>query len=169
MKNELTSKERILLTLAHKPTDRVPMAMRGLCHGWTGFMSPRIDDPFDEAEYLLSLGLDTSVALRTGRGGKNFSGRNVRVSQRTEYMEGERNPVKIKEYGTEAGTLKQEIRTGGGYELDDVPLFLDDHVPPARSRKYLIDREEELEAFRALMKAPDRGEMEDEYEDDIAV
>jgi len=162
MKIEMTSRERVMQTLARKPTDHVPMAVTGLCHGSARFLSQGYNgfrDPFAEADHLLSLGLDTAVMLYSRQ---MLSERCHAVQYRVETVAGGTEPVWVKEYATPAGKLRQAVRKNG-YRHDEIHLFSDDHVPPGRSVKYLIDREEELAALRCLLKAPERRELDGAY------
>ena len=157
----MTSRERILKTLLREPVDHIPMAVTGVCHGSTRFLNRSFETPFDEADYLSSIGLDTAVSLRVSR---IISSDGVEIRYRTENVAGESNPIWVKEYVTPSGSLRQSIRRDAGYEHDSIPLFCDDHAPPRRSYKYLVDSEEELTVLKRLLKAPKRNELDVAYE-----
>jgi hypothetical protein len=52
MKKEMTSKERILETLARRPTDHLPLCFEGICHGHTQFVSRICSNNFERALFF---------------------------------------------------------------------------------------------------------------------
>lgn len=82
----------------------------------------------------------------------------VSIKEWSEARKGEINPVLVKEYTTPAGKLRAEIRKTEDWRWGDhVPIF-DDYITP-RTIKYLVDRPEDIEAFRYLLAVPSEQEI----------
>jgi len=156
MKNILTSKERILNVLQHKDTDYVPLCFDGLCHCGVSFIDRQYPDPFEKATYYLDLGVDTAIRL----GFNPVSNENIETAEWTETRDGEKVPVLVKEYRTNKGTLRQEVRRDESYGHNAIYLFSDFNVPSGRSIRYLVEDEADLDAFAALMKPLSNNELE---------
>ena len=155
MRTELTSRERILRTLAGEPVDHVPVAFSGICHGDMGFLRSHFFDAFGEADYLLSLGADAAVTVSAGL---NITREGVEIRDGEETAPGGER-LRFREYMTPEGALRQAVRLGGAYPDGPVALFSDAHVPPRRSAKYLVDSPDELAALRCLLRAPTPAEV----------
>ncbi len=67
--------------------------------------------------------------------------------------------VLIKEYTTPGGCLRVEVQKTSDWPWGDHVPFLDDHLVP-RSRKYLVERPEDLEALSYLLTPPTPAEVE---------
>ena len=159
MKTELTSRERVLATLEHKPADHLPLTFEGLCHGWVRFLNGLYPDPFERAAYYSSLGVDTGVNIQVNWRGTNHK---VEVKEWTEKQGNE--DWLIKEYNTAKGKLRQVVRKNQEYPHESIPLFDDYNVPPGRSVKYLVEKEEELDRLECILTSPDEKAVGELYE-----
>jgi hypothetical protein len=77
-------------------------------------------------------------------------------------LPGETYPLMTKEYDTPAGTLRAEVWQTPDWRWGDHVPFLDDYIEP-RSRKFLIEGPEDLQALRYLLVSAnpaDRAEFE---------
>ena len=158
MKKAMLSKERILATVRREPVDHVPLCVDGLCHGHVKHVTERMPHPVDRAKYYLGLGLDTAVQFCC----PSFSLEDIRVREwREEPSAGEPYPVLHKEYATPGGTLRQVVRKTEDYAGNSIELICDHNVPPARSKEYLVSKEEHLDALPFLLRPPSGREMEE--------
>ena len=151
----MTSRERLLAAIEHRPVDRVPLCFEGVCHGGLVFLNHRYPDPFERARHYLEEGVD--VALRIAP--PAVSALSCRIRQIEERWPDEPAPLLIKDYITPAGTLRQAIRRTDDYPYDQVPLFADHHVPRSRSRCYLVSGETDLPALRHVLRPPRGNEL----------
>ena len=67
--------------------------------------------------------------------------------------------VLIKEYITPGGSLRVEVQKTSDWPWGDHVPFLDDRLVPG-SRKYLVERREDLEALRYLLTPPTPAEVD---------
>jgi hypothetical protein len=67
-------------------------------------------------------------------------------------------PIMIKEYHTPEGTLRVEVRQTEDWRWGDHVPFLDDYIIP-RSRRFLINRPQDLAALRYLLVPPTEQEI----------
>ena len=158
----MSSRERMLATIANRETDYVPCsfmifaALRNQC-----------SDQFEFVQRQVELGLDTTMGIpvRSARRNRSASEQGdlhglpvrfapeVEVRDWREHAPGERYPILHREYATPAGKLHTAVNKTEDWEHGDrVPLF-DDFVIP-RSRKRLITRPEDLPALRFLLTPP---------------
>ncbi len=82
----------------------------------------------------------------------------VRTREWKETKAGE-GDVLVKEYTTPGGSLRVEVQKTSDWPWGDHAPFLDDHLVP-RSRKYLVERPEDLEALRYLLVPPTPAEVD---------
>lgn len=151
----MSSKERLLAAIEHRPVDRVPLCCEGVCHGSVVFLDRRFPDPLERARHYLDLGLDHALQLTPPL----FAAAGVAVSQREEHWPGEPAPLLVKEYQTAAGTLRQVVRRTGDYPHAQVPIFSDHHIPPGRTREYLVAQAADLEALQHILRPPGKEEL----------
>lgn len=146
----MSSKERILAAINFQETDYIPCsfmiftALRSQCR-----------DEYDFVERQLELGLDAMVNL------PEFTLRfhpEVAIREWKEFPPGGRYPLLHREYQTPAGKLTAVVRQTEDWPYGDhVPLF-DDYIA-ARSEKFLVTEESDLEKFQSLLLPPSDEEI----------
>ncbi len=145
-----SSRERMLTALKNKHSDYIPCSFM-----FFGAPRKKSKDQFEAIEEELDLGLDVRVEL------PELPFRfhpNVKVKEWKEKSEG--GYLLHKEYYTPTGKLTATVKKTKDWPYgDSVPLF-DDWLTP-RSCKFLVEKRENLEAFRYLLAEPTA--------DDIAV
>ena len=159
MKTQMTSKERILATLAHEPTDHIPLCFDGICHGLVTFINRQYPDRYKKCEYYLELGADTAMGVTPPL----VSEAGFRTKEWKETgVPGEAYPILHKEYITPAGTICQRVRKTDDYP-DHIRLISDHNVPASRSIRYLVETEEDLEKLEYIMRPPAGKELDGFY------
>ncbi len=151
--SRLSSRDRLLAALRYQRPDYVPLIFNSF-----GFQPPAHlawTNEYEEAQRWLSLGVDATLGLHV----PIVFHPEVKTRAWEEKVPGERYPLMIKEYDTPAGTLRQEVyRTddwiseewpGHKGERNEVQLIDDYNVP--RSRKFVVETEEDLEKLRYLL------------------
>ena len=149
----LSSRERLLTALRYQEPDHVPLVFNSF-----GFEPPsRLawSNPIEEAESWLSIGVDAWLRLSVPLAFHPQVG----VSQTVETPAGERWPVMVKEYETPAGVLRQEVYRTDDWVTPEWPQHKDgsetiellDDYNVARSRRPLIETEQDLEKLRYLL------------------
>ncbi|MEM3647012.1 MAG: uroporphyrinogen decarboxylase family protein [Thermofilum sp.] len=111
---------------------------------------------FERVLKLLKLGIDDTVTLKVP------VSLNPEVETRVSKIHpaGEKYPLIVKEYHTAKGVLKRVVRqTPDWPHGDDIPLFTDFVVPRARSVKFLVEKEEDLDALSTLLAEPSDREL----------
>jgi uroporphyrinogen-III decarboxylase len=160
----MSSRQRLLAAMSHGDVDHVPcsfMLYGGLWQGSASYL--------DFIQRQLDLGLDTYVQIPPRPPGirndhYNLYGLpvsydpNVRVVEAVEQIPNERYPLLVKEYVTPAGTLHAEVWQTPDWRWGDHVPFLDDYIEP-RSRKFLIEGREGVEALRYLLVPPTPDEV----------
>lgn len=151
MKTSLSSRERILCTIAHEEPDHIP-----LWSLWTAdYLPSRWQDPRKRVREVLELGLDDSVRLSPPWG------RSSEVWTRC-WMErppGSRYPLLVKEHDTPKGTLRQVVRrTADWPHGDDILIFSDHNV--SRSVEFPVKGREDLPKLAYLFPEPTAPEIE---------
>jgi len=157
MKTEMTSKERIINTVKNKPTDHIPINFSGLCHGYVSFLDNKFPDKYELNDYLISLGVDTAILI--GKPSLPAAYPDCKIKEYSETRNNEQFPVMVKEYETPKGTLSQIVRRQN-YESNSIRMFSDFNVPPGRSIRYLIEKEEQLDALEYLFRIPSDHDLE---------
>jgi len=153
-----TSRQRMLAALECRFPDHAPcafMMFKGLksqCADYREFIMAQ-----------LALGLDTVVELPPRppvmvNDHYNLHGLPVSYDPRVRIKEwvethGSDGDLLVKEYTTPGGSLRAEVRRTSEWPWGDHVPFLDDHIVP-QSRKYLVDRPEDLEPLRFLLTSP---------------
>jgi len=112
-------------------------------------------DQYEFVERQLELGMDAVVDLHELP--VRFAPQ-VNVKQWQEKADDREVPLLYKEYQTPAGTLRTVVnRTEDWPHGDHVPLF-DDYLIP-RSRKFLVESQNDLKALKYLLTSPTREEI----------
>ena len=141
----MNSRERMLLALGSNKPDYVPCNFMIFAA-----LETKCNDQFEFIEKQMALGLDARVAI------PELPFRyhpEVRVKQWKEIEEGGEYPVLHKDYITPAGILTSKVRKTEDWPYgDSVPLF-NDYLAP-RSKKFLIERKEDLKSFKFLLAEP---------------
>ena len=143
---QLTSKERMLLTMEFKETDYLPcsfMMFHGLRDrtpgGWRGFIDAQ-----------LALGLDTVAELPE----LPFAFHpDVRIEEWKEPASQYPYPVLHKKYVTPAGEIHTQVKQTDEWPHGDHIEFYDDHNVP-RSINYHVNGRIDLKSFRYMMLPP---------------
>jgi hypothetical protein len=83
----------------------------------------------------------------------------VKTREWIENLPDEEHPIMIKEYITPAGVLRTEVRQTEDWRWGDHVPFLDDYLVP-RSRKFLVEDDNDLDALGYLLVNPSEAEIE---------
>lgn len=164
----MTSRERVLAAMRRQSVDHLPLCVETLCHGFVRFVTERLPDPYERAQYYVSLGLDTGISLDPALCDPDANP-DAAIKQWCKQPAGERYPLLYREYRTARGSLQQIISKSEDYDRDffikrsnSVGIFNDFHVPANRSRQYLVGKETDLDALACLLR-PLSGKALDEY------
>jgi hypothetical protein len=155
---QLSSRERMMRALRCEEPDRIPLSFMIYAA-----LRRRCRDDFDFVERQLDMGLDATVPLKLPSEGDrvehgDLPGLPIRYHPDVEVVEwqdedSDGTAVLHKEYHTPSGVLSTAVnRTGDWPYGEHVPLF-DDYLCP-RSRKFLIEGKQDLEALRYLLIPP---------------
>ena len=160
----MTSKERLLNTINHRQTDRVPLFLRF----WP--IQNEIDTiPFDwknqitRVENQLKQGMDDTLLLQPPLGYiEDYDVNKVPgVKSSVKIIppgDGEEYPVLIKEYDTPEGTLRHAVRkTEDWIHGNDIFLFSDYNVP--RALEHIIKDMDDIKRLRYLLNDPDSEQV----------
>ena len=161
----MTSRQRMETALSCQAPDYVPCSFM-----LYNALKSRSRDYFDFIQNQIALGLDTYVQIPVRppivvNDYFNLHGLPVshhpavKIKEWVSYPEDEEYPVLIKEYLTPAGKLSAEIRKTPDWRWGNHVPFLDDFITP-RSRKFLINEPEDLDAFRFLLADLSPDEIE---------
>lgn len=154
----MSSKDRLVCAINYEEPDHVPLYLRVCGRGYLLDEEERWSDQFSRVKHALKLGLDDTVGFVP----QLPLNPEVRVKSRKIMLPREKYPVLVKEYETPKGVLRQVVRqTHDWPHGDDIPVFSDHNVPPARSIEYLVKSERDLEALQCLFTEPTAGQMED--------
>ena len=164
MSVKMSSRERMLAALNCRQPDHVPLSfmlfngLKTISNSYLDFIQRQID-----------LGLDVFIELPARppvvvNDYYNLHGipvsyhPSVAIKEWNEWFSDEDDPIMVKEYATPAGILRTEVRQTDDWRWGDHVPFLDDYLVP-RSRKFLIDDEDDLEAFSYLLVGPSPQEI----------
>lgn len=150
----MCSRERILATIRHQPVDHLPLCFHGLGHQQVEFLSRRYPDQLELARWHLDRDLDTGIITSPPLHSTKW----FETREWTEDPPGEAYSLMFKEYVTPQGTLRQAVRKHD-YPFESIDLFSDHNVPPARSKEYCVEKEEDLEALECILRPPDAEEL----------
>ena len=147
MADKLSSKERLLSTINHSEIDHVPFCQKFWQRRYLSNQTDGWRDQFERVTKTTRLGLDDTVGFDIPR---TFSPE-VKITRRKEVLPGESQAFLFQEYETPKGTLKQIVRqTPDWPHGDNVPIFTDFVVPRGRSKKYLVETMDDVEALSCL-------------------
>ena len=160
----MSSRQRMLTALSGQKPDRIPCSFM-LFNG----LKAQSRDYLDFIQRQLDLGLDPYVQIPprppvVKNDYYNLHGLPVSCDPRVGVREwvdrvgGEQHPILFKEYATPAGTLRAEVRQDQEWRWGDHVPFLDDYLV-SRSRKFIIDGPEDLDALRYLLVPPTPPEI----------
>jgi len=88
----------------------------------------------------------------------------VTIQEWVEHPAQESRPVLVKEYRTPAGVLRAEVRKTDDWRWGDHVPFLDDYIVP-RSRKFLVEVEQDVESLTFLLVPPSDAERRAFFEE----
>lgn len=159
----MNSRERMLTAISGGRPDRVPLslmifaALRGRTSGWRDFIETSLGLGLDATVDLVEIAPEEPAGWEDARSVPVHFAPEVRVREWREPCPAEgRYPLLHKEYVTPAGTLTVTVRQAEDWPHGDhVPLF-DDFIEP-RAVEFPVKTEEDLEALRYLLAAPDDG------------
>ena len=172
MKTQMTSRERILATVAGQSADHVPLSME--VHPSYSQYEPAVatwKDQFERTEFLLELGVDPMTEIwlpdpcfHPDVHVKTWKSRDRKAGY----------TLLVKEYETPAGTLRHVIKetedlytyhkinrntTGPIADLVDGVGLMED-VNPSRSVEFPIQGPDDLAKMRYLFRAPEGEELQ---------
>jgi len=157
MRERLCSKERLMSAIGHSETDHVPLYQKWWLRHYLSSKDDGWRDQFERVKKTTKLGLDDTVGFEPP---KTFDPE-VKIRLRKEGVSREKYPLLVKEYETPKGTLRQVVcQTEDWIHGDDVPIFTDYVVPRARSRKYLIENIDDVEALSCLFCEPTEEQLQ---------
>jgi hypothetical protein len=160
----ISSRERMLAALACQEPDHVPCSFM-LFH----LMKPGSKDYRQFVERQVALGLDTYVQIPSRppvvrNDWYDLHGLPVSYDPRVttkewiEHRQNEPHPMLIKEYHTPGGILRAEVSQDPEWKWGNhVPLF--DDFLETRSKKFIINQENDLDAFQYLLVPPKPDEI----------
>jgi hypothetical protein len=151
MRNEMSSRQRILQAFIHSEVDHVPLLIRWWSRQYLSNKNDSWRDQFERVLKTTNLGLDDAVEFEPPR----MFNPEVTVKVRRESRPGERYPMLFKEYHTPKGVLSQvAYQTDDWPHGGDMPIFTDFLVPRSRSKKYLVETLGDVEALSVLFSDP---------------
>ncbi|MGD0424505.1 MAG: uroporphyrinogen decarboxylase family protein [Candidatus Bathyarchaeia archaeon] len=152
--HQLSSKERLLATINHSEVDYVPFYQKFWHRGCLADREDAWSDQFDRVRKTTRLGLEDTVGFEIPR---TFSP-DVKILRRKEASND--GTYLVQEYKTSKGSLSQIVRqTNDWPHGDNIPIFTDYVVPRGRSKKYLIENKEDVEALSCLFSQPDEKQL----------
>jgi len=158
----LSSKERLLLAINHEEPDHVPLTLRWVYRNFLKDINRIWKNQFDRVKDELKLGLDPILDIKFPAWRISPE---VKIKIWKEKFINEKYPLLFKEYQTPKGSLiKIVYQTHDWPHGDDIPLLDDFQVPKARTKKYLIEKLEDVESFSFLFSEPTEEELEIFYE-----
>ncbi|MGA3406176.1 MAG: uroporphyrinogen decarboxylase family protein [Candidatus Bathyarchaeia archaeon] len=164
MMRRLSSRERLLAAINHSEVDYVPFYQKFWHRGCLSTREDAWRDQFERARKTTRLGLEDTVGFEIPRA---FSPE-VKIIRRKETLPGEETAYLTQEYQTPKGSLTQIVRqTRDWPHGDNVPIFTDYVVPRGRSRKYLVENMDDVEALSCLFSYPDEEQLR-RFEDQVS-
>ena len=162
--SRISSRERMLAALGNRESDRVPLcfmiyeALRNSCADMFEFVDRQVEMGLDAT---VEVPIDPLGVLHDTMDAPGLPIRydpGVRIREWREDTQEERYPLLHKEYDTPAGTLCTTVRQSDDWPYGDHVPFLDDYLVP-RSRKFLIERKDEIGALRHLLTPVAQDDM----------
>lgn len=147
MKSVLSSRERLLSAISHAEVDHVPLCLKWWSRPYLSVRNDGWKNQFERVRKVTALGLDDTVGFEP----RKTLAPEIEVKQRKETLPGEDYPLLFKEYETPKGKLSQIVRqTRDWPHGDDIPMFTDYVTPRSRSKKYLIETMDDVDALSCL-------------------
>ncbi len=144
------------MAMSREEPDHVPLCFRWWERPFLADESDRWGSDFERVPKVLKLGIDDTITLKVPM---SLSPK-VKTSLTKVHPSGERYPLLIKEYRTRKGVLKRVVRQTADWPFgDDIPIFTDFIIPEARSVKYLLESEDDLEPLSCLFDEPSKSEI----------
>lgn len=138
-------------------TDHVPIYLRFFERNYLIDKGSCWRDQFERVKMLLQLGLDDTLTLHAPL----TINPDVEVKITVESKGDGKYPFIVKEYHTSKGVLKQVVRITKDWPHGiDIPIFDDYIVPKTRTRKYLLEDGEDLDALSVLFTRPSGLELD---------
>jgi len=165
MQNNLSSRDRMLAALNCQTPDYPPcsfMIFGALLHQSESYL--------DFIKRQLALGMDPFVMIPprppdVSNDTFDLYGLpvsyhpDVRIEESVTHMPGEEWPMMVKTYHTPVGELTAQVRQTGDWMWGDHVPFLDDYLIP-RSKQFIVEGPEDLDAFQYLLVPPSDAEIE---------
>lgn len=156
MRVELSSRDRLLAAMSLEEPDHVPLCFKWWERQYLANESDCWRNEFERVLRVLKLGIDDTITLKV----PISLDPEVKTKVSKIHPLGERYPLLIKEYHTHKGVLKRVVRqTPDWPHGDDIPLFTDFVIPKARSIKYLVETEDDLEPLSCLLAEPSEKDI----------
>ena len=160
-----TSRERVLAALNCETPDHPPCSFMIF-----GALLNQSATYLDFVQKQMDLGLDATVMLPSRPPAVRNDHYNlyglpvsyapeVQVEEALTHPKGEGVPVMVKTYRTPAGSLQTRVRQTEDWRWGDHVPFLDDYLIP-RSIKFLVEEEQDLDAFQYLLAPPTPEEVD---------
>jgi len=149
----MNSRERLLAAMNLVEPDHVPLCLKWWERPYLVDERERWSTQFERVPRILKLGIDDTLTLKVP------ISLNPKVKTRIKkvYSPAEKYPLLLKEYRTPKGVLKNVVRQTPDWPYgDEVPLFTDFLIPEARSVKYLVESEDDLEPLSCLSDEPSK-------------
>lgn len=164
MTQQLSSRERMLAALDCQTPDHPPCSFMIF-----GALHQKSNSYLDFIARQLALGLDAFVMLPPRppvvvNDHYNLHGLpvsyapEVTIEESVVYSPEEDTPELVKTYHTPAGDLTTRVRMTGDWRWGEHVPFLDDYLIP-RSKKFILDGPDDLEAFQYLLAPPTDAEI----------
>jgi len=165
----MTSKERLMATIKYEQVDHIPLCFK--IHGFKLPSEITCKDPYERSEKWLSMGLDDILFIHSPLTRNDFTGmgdpiefdKNVKMKTSVIHNKNEEYPLLVREYDTSEGTLRQEVCKTRDWDSVDEPyehggndLILLDDYNVSRSKKFLIEKENDLRKLRHLFPPPSK-------------
>ena len=161
MRNEMSSRQRILQAFDHSEVDHVPLLIRWWSRQYLSNKNDGWREQFERVLKTAKLGLYDAVEFEPPR----MLNPEVTVRVRREDRPGEKYPLLFKEYHTPKGVLSQvACQTHDWPHGQDIPIFTDFLVPRSRSKKYLVETLDDVEALSSLFTEPSERLLRDARE-----
>ena len=159
--NRLSSRERLLAAISHSEVDYVPFYQKFWHRGCLATREDAWRDQFERVQRTTKLGLEDTVGFEIPR----KLSPEVKVIRRKETSKD--GAYLLQEYQTPKGPLSQIVRkTADWPHGDNVPIFTDYVVPRGRSRKYLVENMNDVDALSCLFSYPDERQLR-EFEEQV--
>ncbi len=153
----MISRDRMITAINCEEPDRVPIYLRPFERSYLIDENTSWRDQFERAKIFLRLDLDDTLSLHA----PITINPDVEVKVVIKSENDEKYPLIVKEYHTSRGVLKHVVRITRDWPYGkDIPIFDDYIVPRARTKKYLVENKEDLDAVSVLFAKPSGSKLE---------